>query len=201
MEELLIMLQRARHRPIPNQDRLCQAITTTLFALYSRMPHHIKYVSQFFNHLSHSNSPRAYYNLQKHVGNSGNSRVLKSVERTFDLQQRRCYPLEGGQKETSCKNVQKRTNLRSIELALWLQALLVPVLFAFSTQGSTDIFSSVLTRVFMQRTEKQKIVICAPISFTSRDVSLFFLEFEFDKCRLLHKVNKDIKLSIKIIHS
>ena len=35
-----------------------------------------------------------------------------------------------------------------IELALWLQALLVPVLFAFSTQGSTDIFSSVLTLVF-----------------------------------------------------
>ena len=33
-----------------------------------------------------------------------------------------------------------------IELALWLQALLVPVLFAFSTQG-TDIFSSVLTLI------------------------------------------------------
>ena len=129
MEELLIMLQRARHRPIPNQDRLCQAITTTLFALYSRMPHHIKYVSQFFNHLSHSNSPRAYYNLQKHVGNSGNSRVLKSVERTFDLQQRRCYPLEGGQKETSCKNVQKRTKQSSFNRASPLATSIISTSF------------------------------------------------------------------------
>ena len=137
MEELLIMLQRARHRPIPNQDRLCQAITTTLFALYSRMPHHIKYVSQFFNHLSHSNSPRAYYNLQKHVGNSGNSRVLnivtrvnwESVERTFDLQQRRCYPLEGGQKETSCKNVQKRTKQSSFNRASPLATSIISTSF------------------------------------------------------------------------
>ena len=143
------MLQRARH--LTHQDHRSRLpLGQAMFALDSRF-----HVIQFASILSPFQT--RWVTLYVTFWCIVESRCGARVNLDFGVSRadiRSQSERRGGQKETSCKNVQKRTQKHTSNLLLWrsfnspLGALLVPVLFAFSLYLYYTLHSTLGANIF-----------------------------------------------------